>query len=72
MFALLFAIRVNKRLISLTSVMSFCMLEGSRDSSLLPLQACVFCFVGVKHGGGALLGGGVPDLAKFATLYSLS
>ena len=47
------------------------MLESSRDSSLLPPQACVLCFVGIKRGGGALLGGGVPDLAKFATLFSL-
>ena len=47
------------------------MLEGSRDSSLLPLQACVLCFAGVKRGGGALLGGGALDLAKFATLFSL-
>ena len=47
------------------------MLEGSRDSSLVPLQACVLCFASVKRGGGALLGGGVPDLAKFATLFSL-
>ena len=47
------------------------MLEGSRDSSLLPLQACVLCFAGVKRGGGALLGGGVLDLAKFCdTLLS--
>ena len=44
---------------------------GSRDYSLHPLQACVLCFAGIKHGGGALLGGGVPDLAKFATLFSL-
>ena len=48
------------------------MLEGSGDSSPLSLQACVLCFAGVKRGGGALLGGGVPDLAKFATLFSLS
>ena len=47
------------------------MLEGSRDSTLLPLQACGLYFAGIKHGGGALLGGGVPDLEKFATLFSL-
>ena len=47
------------------------MLEGSRDSSLLPPQACVLYFAGIKSGGGALLGGGVPDLAEFVTLFSL-
>ena len=45
---------------------------GSRDSSLQPLQVLVLYFKGIKRGGGALLGGEVPNLAKFATLFSLS
>ena len=44
------------------------MLEGSRDSSLLHLQACVLCFAGVKRASGALLGGGVPDNQIYDTL----
>ena len=46
------------------------MLEGSRDSSLLPPQACVLYFAGIKSGGGALLGGGVPDSQICDTLLS--
>ena len=37
------------------------MLVGSRDSSLKPLQALMLYFASIKYGGGALLGGGVPD-----------